>query len=42
MSVHFAQRLYPAVDAADKESCRSDFAVAIYPGNLSLPKTVLR
>jgi acetyl esterase/lipase len=28
--------LYPAVDAADKESCRPDFAVAIYPGHLSL------
>jgi acetyl esterase/lipase len=36
MSVHFAQRLYPAVDAADKESCRPDFAVASYPGHLSL------
>jgi acetyl esterase/lipase len=35
VSVHFAQRLYPAVDAADKESCRPDFAVAIYPGHLS-------
>ena len=28
------QRLYPAVDAADQESCRPDFAVAIYPGHL--------
>jgi acetyl esterase/lipase len=36
ISNHFAQRLYPAVDAADKESCRPDFAVAIYPGHLSL------
>jgi acetyl esterase/lipase len=36
MSTHFAQRLYPAIDAADKESCRPDFAVAIYPGHLSL------
>jgi acetyl esterase/lipase len=36
MSTHFAKRLYPAVDAADKESCRPDFAVAIYPGHLSL------
>jgi acetyl esterase/lipase len=36
MSTHFAHRLYPAVDAADKESCRPDFAVAIYPGHLSL------
>jgi acetyl esterase/lipase len=35
ISTHFAQRLYPAVDAADKESCRPDFAVAIYPGHLS-------
>jgi acetyl esterase/lipase len=37
MSTHFEKRLYPAVDAADKESCRPDFAVAIYPGHLSLP-----
>src|SRR5580700_118557 len=37
MSTHFAKRLYPAVDAADKESCRPDFAVAVYPGHLSLP-----
>ena len=36
MSTHFSKRLYPAVDAADKESCRPDFAVAVYPGHLSL------
>jgi acetyl esterase/lipase len=36
ISNHFDHRLYPAVDAADKESCRPDFAVAIYPGHLSL------
>jgi len=36
MSTHFEKRLYPAVDAADKESCRPDFAVVIYPGHLSL------
>jgi acetyl esterase/lipase len=36
MSTHFEKRLYPAVDAADKQSCRPDFAVAIYPGHLSL------
>jgi acetyl esterase/lipase len=36
MSTHFETRLYPPVDAADKESCRPDFAVAIYPGHLSL------
>src|SRR5436190_17012588 len=34
MSTRFEQRLYPAVDAADKESCRPDFAVALYPGHL--------
>ena len=36
ISTHYAKRLYPPVDAADKESCRPDFAVAIYPGHLSL------
>jgi acetyl esterase/lipase len=36
ISTHFAKRLYTAVDAADKESCRPDFAVPIYPGHLSL------
>jgi acetyl esterase/lipase len=34
ISTHFETRLYPAVDAADKESCRPDFAVSIYPGHL--------
>ena len=34
MSTHFDKRLYPAVDAADKESCRPDFAIALYPGHL--------
>ena len=34
MSTHFEHRLYAAVDAADKESCRPDFAVALYPGHL--------
>lgn len=36
ISTHFEQRLYQAVDAADKESCRPDFAIALYPGHLSL------
>jgi len=36
ISTHYAKRLYPAVDTADKESCRPDFAVAIYPGHLSI------
>lgn len=35
ISTHFNERLYPAVDAADKESCRPDFAIALYPGHLS-------
>ena len=34
ISTHFDKRLYPPVDAADKESCRPDFAVALYPGHL--------
>jgi acetyl esterase/lipase len=34
ISTHFEQRLYPPVDAADKESCRPDFAVARYPGHM--------
>jgi acetyl esterase/lipase len=36
MSTYFQKNLYPAVDAADKESCRPDFAVALYPGHLSI------
>ena len=38
MSTHFEQRLYPSVDAADKESCRPDFAVSLYPGHLAVPE----
>jgi acetyl esterase/lipase len=34
ISTHFDKRVYPPVDAADKESCRPDFAVALYPGHL--------
>lgn len=34
ISTHYAHRLYPAVDAADGESARPDFALAIYPGHL--------
>src|ERR1700730_9688137 len=36
MSTHFAKRLYPAIDAADKASCRPYFSVAISPCHLSL------
>src|SRR5580658_6498947 len=34
ISTHFAQRAYAPVDAADKVSCRPDFAVAVYPGHM--------
>jgi acetyl esterase/lipase len=34
ISTHFDRRLYSAVDAADRVSCRPDFAVALYPGHL--------
>ena len=33
-STRFERRAYAAVDAADKESCRPDFAVPLYPGHL--------
>lgn len=36
LSTHYDQRLYGAIDAADKLSCRPDFAVIIYPGYLAL------
>lgn len=36
LSTHFDQRLYDAIDAADKLSCRPDFAVIVYPGYLAL------
>ena len=38
ISTHFVKRLYPPVDAADQESCRPDFAVAVYPGHLATDK----
>jgi len=39
MSTHFNTRSYPPVDAADKTSCRPDFAVAMYPGHLWIDET---
>lgn len=36
VSTHFSKRLYAPIDAADRESCRPDFAVAIYPGHLMI------
>jgi len=38
ISNHFDKRLYPPIDAADRESCRPDFAVALYPGHLAVPE----
>jgi acetyl esterase/lipase len=38
ISTHFDKRLYPAVDEADKVSCRPDFAVSLYPGHLWITK----
>jgi len=34
VSTHFDKRLYTPVDLADKESCRPDFVVALYPGHM--------
>jgi acetyl esterase/lipase len=36
LSNHFDQRLYDAIDDADKLSCRPDFAVIVYPGYLAV------
>jgi len=33
-STHFNKRSYPEIDAADKVSCRPDFAIACYPGHM--------
>lgn len=39
ISTHFQKRLYAPVDDADKESCRPDFAVSLYPGHIAVPET---
>jgi acetyl esterase/lipase len=36
VSTRFDSRLYAPVDAADQESARPDFAIALYPGHLAL------
>jgi acetyl esterase/lipase len=33
-STHYGRRSYRHIDPADNESCRPDFAVALYPGHL--------
>lgn len=34
ISTNYKRRLYEPIDTADRESCRPDFAMAIYPGHL--------
>ena len=41
ISTHFERRLYAPVDAADRESCRPDFAIGIYPGHLATDQGTL-
>ncbi|HET7435502.1 MAG TPA: alpha/beta hydrolase [Thermoanaerobaculia bacterium] len=38
ISTHFEKRAYTAVDEADKVSCRPDFAMALYPGHIAVPR----
>jgi len=37
ISTRYDKRLYRPIDAADRESCRPDFAIAMYPGHLWYP-----
>jgi acetyl esterase/lipase len=36
ISTNHKKRIYPHVDAADSESCRPDFAMALYAGHMSV------
>lgn len=36
ISTHFKKRAYSPIDAADKESSRPDFAIALYPGHMRM------
>jgi acetyl esterase/lipase len=36
LSTHYEQRLYDPADAADRLSCRPDFAIVVYPGYLAI------
>ena len=40
ISNHYDHRIYHRVDTADDQSCRPDFAIAIYPGHLAYGATV--
>ena len=35
LSTNFKKRVYTAVDSADSESCRPDFAMSLYPGHMA-------
>jgi len=39
LCANFAVRTYPAVDGADRLSCRPDFQILIYPGDIMRPPT---
>ncbi|MDB5097453.1 MAG: xylanase [Cyanobacteria bacterium RYN_339] len=39
LSTQYERRSYRPVDAADKQSCRPDFAVVVYPGHLAVDQT---
>jgi acetyl esterase/lipase len=41
VSTHFQHRWYTPLDAADRESSRPDFAVAVYPGHLATDNDTL-
>ena len=34
ISTHYKERIYPITDSADKESCKPNFAIALYPGHM--------
>jgi acetyl esterase/lipase len=36
ISTHYKKRAYSSIDIADKESCRPDFAIALYPGHMKI------
>ena len=38
ISTQYDERSYAPIDEADKVSCRPDFAMALYPGHLAVPK----
>jgi acetyl esterase/lipase len=41
-STAYESRTYPAVDEADKESCRPDFAVLVYPAWLAMKDDLMK